>query len=364
MSDIHHMKSALSLAGRGLGRTAPNPSVGCVIVKDGIIIARARTNDGGRPHAESTALSQAGAAAKGASLYVTLEPCAHHGQTPPCVDTIIDAGINRVIIGSKDVDPRTCGKSIQKLKDAGIEVITGILEDECNTLNAGFFSKITKNRPLVTLKMACSMDGKIALASGESQWITGTQARAHVHQIRSRHDAILVGVGTVIADNPSLTTRIDGLSHDVVRVVLDSDLSIPLDSKLVSTASNTPLCILHNANPRKGVGNALDKMGARLHETDCNNLVSVLELLAEQGITRLLVEGGAQIHASFLRVNICDELLIYRAPQIFGGGAKSAFADLDVDILSNSYKFEQVSVQKLGDDVLESYSYRHPSGFA
>ncbi len=360
--DIHHMRSALSLAGRGLGRTAPNPSVGCVIVKGGITIARARTNDGGRPHAENLALSQAGAQAKGAILYVTLEPCAHHGQTPPCVDAIIDAGISRVIIGSKDVDPRTAGKSIQRLESAGIEVITGVLEDECNALNTGFFSRLTKNRPFVTLKTACSLDGKIALKSGESQWITGELARAHVHQVRARHDAILVGIGTVLADNPSLTTRVKGLKNTPVRVLLDSNLRISLESKLVSTAKNTPLWILHNANPKGGLKGDLSKAGklvnkgAILHQTDCSNLVSVLGLLAGQGITRLLVEGGASVHASFIKAGLCDEMLIYRAPKILGGNAKSAFADLDIDILANCYKFKQTGTQKLGDDMLEMYS--------
>ena len=354
MFDINHMKSALALASRGLGRVWPNPSVGCIIVKDGIIIARARTANSGRPHAETQALAQAGAQAKGATLYVTLEPCAHHGQTPPCVDAIIEAGIVRIVIGAKDVDPRTAGKSANILKNAGIEVITGVLEDECNALNIGFINRITKNRPFVTLKMACSLDGKIALRSGESQWITGALARSHVHQVRSRHDAILVGVGTVLADDPSLATRVKGFSHSSVRVVLDSDLRIPLDSKLVSTASNTPLWILHNPNIKEG--EALSNKGVVLHETECRNLVSVLEVLAEQGITRLLVEGGAKIHASFLRANLCDELLIYRAPKILGGTAKSLFSDLNVDILANSYNFKQVHVQKLGDDVLERYS--------
>ncbi len=351
MSDIHHMKSALSLARRGLGRTAPNPSVGCIIVKGGVVIARARTADKGRPHAETIALSAADKQAKGATLYVSLEPCAHHGQTPPCVDVIIKAGISRVVIGAKDVDPRVAGKSIAKLKSHKIEVVSGILEDECNALNIGFINRIIKNRPFVTLKIACSLDGKIALSSGQSQWITGELARAHTHQVRSRHDAILVGIGTVLADNPSLTTRINGGSHEVVRVVLDSDLRIPVDSKLVLAAQNTPLRIFHSAS----TGGALTDAGAALHQADCKDLVSVLELLAEQGITRLLVEGGAEIHASFLRANLCDELLIYRAPKILGGSAKSCFADLNVDILANSYNFKRCSFQNLGDDMLEIY---------
>ncbi len=354
--DIHHMKSAISLARRGLGRCAPNPSVGCVIVKNDIIISRSNTADGGRPHAETIALIRAGAQAKGATLYVSLEPCTHHGKTPPCVDAVIKAGISRVVIGAKDVDPRVSGKSIQKLKGAGIEVVTGILEEECNALNIGFISRITKKRPFVTLKTACSMDGKVALSSGESQWITGELARAHAHQVRASHDAILVGIGTVIADNPSLTTRINGFEHNVIRVILDSDLRIPTDSNLVKTANENSLWVLYNPKHKeKESRSKLIDMGVELHETECSNLVSVLELLAEQGITRLLVEGGQGVHTSFIKAGLCDDLLIYRAPKILGDDAKGIFADLNIDILAKSYKFKHYHTQKLGQDMLERY---------
>lgn len=347
------MKSALSLAHRGLGRVWPNPSVGCVIVQDGYVIARARTADGGRPHAETQALVQIGALAKGATLYVTLEPCTHHGQTAPCAEAIIAVGIAHVVIGALDVDPRVSGKSVALLEAAGIKVTQGVLEDECRALNIGFVKRITENRPFVTLKMACTLDGKIACASGESQWITGELARRHTHQVRSRHDAILIGCGTALADDPTLSTRLDGVAHTPVRIVLDSKLKISLDSNLVRAAKDVPLWAFGNGTDEQTA--ALKQQGVVIHPCDPHDLTSVLELLASQGITRVLVEGGAETHASFLRQGLFDELLIYRAPTMLGGDAKSMVGTLGVETLKQRHDLVRCSSQTLGVDVLQIY---------
>ncbi len=347
------MKSALSMAHRGLGRTWPNPSVGCVIVKNGVVLARARTSDGGRPHAEANALQQVGDAAKGATLYVTLDPCTHQGETPPCTQAIIDAGIARVVIGAPDVDPRVAGHSVTTLEEAGVTVTQGILKDECIDLHKGFFNRITKNRPFVSVKTACTIDGKIASASGHSQWITGEQARHHVHLERSQHDAILIGVGTALADDPILTTRIDGIDHSPVRIVLDSGLAIDPKSRLVQSAKETPLWVLYSEeSPSQSI---LEDAGVVLHHTDCYDINAILRLLAEQGITRVLIEGGAQVHASFLREGCFDELLLYRAPSLLGGDAVNFTAHLDLFNLEDRHDFVRISTQQLGNDVLERY---------
>ncbi len=352
-ADTHYMRSAISLARRGLGRTWPNPSVGCVIVKGGHVIARARTQDGGRPHAEKEALDAAGQSAKGATLYVTLEPCSHKGETGACVDAIIKSGVQRVVMGVDDVDPRVAGKSEEILRDAGIEVVSGILQEECEKVNAGFFTKIRKSRPFVTLKIACTLDGKIACASGESQWITGETARHHVQHIRAQHDAILVGVGTVLTDDPLLTTRLKGIDHKSVRIVLDNNLRTPVDSRLVQSANGTPLWILHK---EKSSSKALENKAAVLHQVDCNNLEQVLELLADQGITRVLIEGGAGVHTSFLRAGLYDEVVVYRAPTVLGDEAKAAVNGFNIVTLKERHDLTLKSVEALGQDTLERYS--------
>ncbi|MGH1377284.1 MAG: bifunctional diaminohydroxyphosphoribosylaminopyrimidine deaminase/5-amino-6-(5-phosphoribosylamino)uracil reductase RibD [Alphaproteobacteria bacterium] len=351
--DIHHMKSALSLASRGLGRVWPNPSVGCVIVRDGCVVARARTADGGRPHAETQALEQAGAYANGATLYVTLEPCTHHGETAPCVDAIINAGIAHVVIGAKDVDPRVSGKSVGILESAGIRVTQNVMHDACHDINLGFFSRITEKRPFVTLKMACTLDGKIACASGQSKWITGDVARLHTHHVRSRHDAILIGSGTALADDPLLSTRIGGIDHKSVRIVLGDKSKIRPESNLISSAKDIPLWVFGDKGDECDA--ILSDMGAVVNSYDPYDLVSILENLAGKGITRILVEGGAQIHASFIKQDLFDELLIYRAPTMLGGDGISMIGDMGVNTLEKRHDLVKQYSRKLGSDVLESY---------
>lgn len=348
------MKSAIVLARTGLGRTAPNPSVGSVIVKNGTIIARARTADRGRPHAETIALAKAADQAQGATLYVTLEPCAHYGKTPPCVDFIIKSGITRVVIGVSDPDPRVSGQSITKLEQAGISVSCGVLEDECTKVHKSFLTRINKKRPYVTLKTACTLDGRTACASGESQWITGALARRHVHTLRAKSDAILIGAGTVQADNPSLTTRLDGVAHKSVRIVLDTNLRTPVSSKLVQTVNDAPLWIFYEK--RSAGYDELVRAGVELIETQsCQNLKSVLNTIASKGINQLLVEGGATIHGAFIKVGLCDDIMIYRAPSLLGESAKPLVSGLQIDKLSEKSSFTCIETRKLGADMLEVY---------
>jgi len=361
--DTNYMRSALNLARRGLGRTAPNPSVGCIIVKDGVIISRARTADLGRPHAESLAIEQAseGKGVDGATLYVTLEPCTHHGLTPPCANAIIEAKIARVVIGTLDRNPQVSGRSLPMFKEAGIQVelMDGALEEQCAELNAGFFNSINDKapRPFVTLKTACSLDGKTALASGESQWITGAQARKHAHLMRSQHDGVLVGVGTVIKDDPMLSTRLEGLDHNGVRIVLDTHLKTPVDSTLVKSAYAKRLWLLHGKiDDIEGDEGALIAANVHMCELDdTRDLRAVLSLLAERGITRLLVEGGAQLHASFLRAGLFDELLIYRAPSLLGEDARNVSGDFNIETLAERLDLRSIERRTLGADVMERY---------
>ncbi len=351
--DTFYMNSALGMACRGVGRTAENPSVGCVVVKDGIVLARARTSDGGRPHAESTALQQAGDDARGATLYVTLEPCTHHGQTPPCVEAIIRAGIKRVVIGTQDVDPRVSGKAQVILEDAGVQVTLDVCKEACNEVISGFKMRMTQKRPFVTLKAACSLDGKIALSNGKSKWITGGLARRHVHQLRSRHDAILVGIDTILADDPMLTTRLDGVEHSISRVVLDTYMRLHPSSNVVQTAKNTPVLLFYTQ--KSEYYDILKDAGVQMHQIEVHNVYDSLKVLAEQGINRLLVEGGRRIHSAFLRQNLCDELLLYRSPNVLGGDAKGLFEPFEIEDLSDRYQFSKINTQQLDQDVLETF---------
>ena len=261
------MRSALALARRGLGNTWPNPSVGCVVVKDGRVVGRAVTAPGGRPHAEPAALDMAGAAARGATVYVTLEPCCHWGRTPPCTDALIDAGVARVVIATRDPDPRVDGAGIARLRAAGIAVDEGVLQAEADEVAAGFRARVRHGRPLVTLKLASTLDGRIATRSGESRWITGEAARRAAHALRGRHDAVMVGVGTVLADDPELTCRLPGYRpNPVVRVVADSHLRTPLTATLVATAATAPTWMLIRDGTDRERRHAFADLGVTLIE--------------------------------------------------------------------------------------------------
>jgi len=352
-SDKHHMRHALNMARQGLGRVGnARPSVGCVIVKDDHIIAAARTGGGGAPHAEAAAIAQAGQGARGATAYVTLEPCAHQGKTPPCADALITAGIKRVVIAHPDPFPQVNGQGIAKLKQAGIEVECGLLKSEAAEILKGFLLTVTQSRPLVTLKCATSLDGKIALENGDSQWITGDLARRYGHLERATHDAILVGVDTVLADDPQLTTRLGGTSHNPTRIILDTNLKTSLDSALVKTAGDTPVWILHNS---KSDTTAFENAGIILHQIDTHDIKAVLKLLAAQGITRLLVEGGANVMTSFLKSGLYDRLLSFRAPKIIGTEGQNAVTALDIQSMQDTYSLKRTQTRQLGEDILEIF---------
>lgn len=360
--DIRHMRHALALAARGLGGVAPNPAVGCVIVSaEGWIVGRGWTMPGGRPHAETVALAQAGAAARGATAYVTLEPCAHHGQTPPCADALVQAGVARVVGAVEDPDPRVRGQGFARLRDAGIAVTINILASEAAMLNEGFFDRVTKARPLVTLKIAQSLDGRTAAASGESQWITGEAARRVGHLMRARHDAILVGIETGLKDDPELTCRLPGLEQaSRIRVVLDSRLRLGEGSKLAQSAKQVPTWVFTTA---ANESDALRACGVEVIRVAGDargqpDIDAVLRILAERGVTRLLVEGGAIIHAAFLDRGVVDRLEVFTAPIVLGDAGKGAVAALATLGLEESPRFVRTSCRSVGPDVLESYAAR------
>lgn len=354
------MRAALALAARGLGRTWPNPAVGCVLVRDGVVVGRGWTQPGGRPHAETEALARAGAAARGATAYVSLEPCAHTGKTPPCADALVAAGIGRVVAAVEDPDPRVSGRGLARLRDAGVSVVAGLCASEAAELNAGFVTRVRQGRPLVSLKLATSLDGRIATRSGDSQWITGEAARRHAHLLRATHDAVLVGTGTALADDPALTCRLPGLSEQTpARVVLDRQLRLSATAKLVATAHDWPTWII-TASADAARRRALEGAGAELIDVSTTaegrlSLSAALTALGTRGITRLLVEGGSVVAASLLREDLVDRVYWFRAPSILGGDGLAAAAALGIERLADARMFSRVAVETLGTDVLETY---------
>jgi len=364
------MRAALALAARGLGRVWPNPAVGCVLVRDQgdgvpVIIARGWTAPGGRPHAETLALTRAGGRARGSTAYITLEPCAHHGETPPCVDALIAAGIGRAVIAIEDPDPRVAGRGIAALEAAGIAVTTGVCAGEAQELNAGFLLRHRAGRPLVMLKTATSLDGRIATAAGKSRWITGEAARARGHLLRAQFDAILVGAGTVAADDPELTCRLPGLEdRSPVRIVMDSRLRTPVDARVIATAGVVPTWVIaaegaDRADRARAA--ALEKAGAEVIEVAADGdgrpaVDAVLHALAGRGITRLLVEGGSEVTSAFLRAGRVDRLAWFRAARVLGGDGLGAIGPLGLAEPKDGPAFRRTGLVDLGQDVLETYS--------
>jgi diaminohydroxyphosphoribosylaminopyrimidine deaminase/5-amino-6-(5-phosphoribosylamino)uracil reductase len=358
--DASHMRAALALARRGLGTTWPNPSVGCVVVRDGRVVGRGVTAPGGRPHAEPSALAMAGPAARGATVYVTLEPCCHWGHTPPCTQALVAAGVARVVIGTRDPDPRVNGEGITRLREAGIAVTEGVLEDQAREVVAGFAHRVTLKRPLVTLKLASTLDGRIATGSGESQWITGEAARKVGHALRGRHDAVLVGVGTVLADDPDLTCRIPGFrASPVVRVVVDTHLRTALTTRIVATAAETPTWMLIRAGTDPDRRRAVADLGVRLIEVQGASagvdLVRGLAALAEAGLTRVLVEGGAKIAAALLRADLVDRIAWFHAPAVIGADGWPAVQAFGTEHLAQMPRFVRSDMRLIGDDMLSEY---------
>jgi len=361
MVDHSHMRAALALARRGLGNAWPNPSVGCVVVRDGHVVGRAVTAPGGRPHAEPRALAMAGAAARGGTAYVTLEPCCHWGRTPPCTDILIEAGVARVVIACRDPDPRVNGAGVERLRAAGIEVVENVLADAGAEIVAGFAQVIRSGRPLVTLKLASTLDGRIATHSGESRWITSEAARRRAHSLRATHDAVMVGVGTVLTDDPELTCRIPGMRPNaLVRVIADSHLRTPLTGRIAASAASVPTWFLvrHGADPERR--RAYGDLGAELIEIAGAgagiDLTLGLRALAERGITRLLIEGGAQLAAALLRADLVDRVVWFHAPAVMGGNGWPAVQGFGVELLSDMRRFLRHSVSDAGADIMSEYA--------
>jgi diaminohydroxyphosphoribosylaminopyrimidine deaminase / 5-amino-6-(5-phosphoribosylamino)uracil reductase len=355
------MRAALALAARGLGRTWPNPAVGCVLVREGRVVGRGWTQPGGRPHAETEALGRAGDAARGATAYVSLEPCAHSGKTPPCAESLIAAGVGRAVVAIEDPDPRVSGRGIAMLRAAAIRVDRGPCADEAAELNAGFFLRIKRGRPLVSLKLATSLDGRIATHSGDSRWITGEAARWRAHGLRATHDAILVGTGTAMADDPALTCRLPGLhERSPVRVVLDRQLRLPPGAKVLATARDVPTWAITAAagDPRRR--QALEAAGVEILDVAAApdgrlSVSATLQALGARGITRLLVEGGGALSASLLRQDLVDRIYWFRSASVIGGDGLAAVAALGIERLFDAKLFARLETETLGADMLESY---------
>ncbi|HXQ41964.1 MAG TPA: bifunctional diaminohydroxyphosphoribosylaminopyrimidine deaminase/5-amino-6-(5-phosphoribosylamino)uracil reductase RibD [Candidatus Udaeobacter sp.] len=360
-TDLEHMRAALALARRGLGRVWPNPAVGAVLVRDGRVVGRGWTQPGGRPHAETEALARAGEAAAGATLYVTLEPCSHHGKTPPCVDALLAAGIARAVIAIEDPDPRVSGRGIAGLREAGVETVLGVSADEARDLNAGFLLCLAEGRPLVTLKLAMTLDGRIATRTGESRWITGESARARAHLMRARHDAVVVGSGTVLADDPLLNVRLPGLGDwSPLRIVLDGRMRLPLTSSLVASAGEIPTLLVtleggDRLRRRAFVDCGVEVIEAPPGADGALDLKHVLSLLAERGLTRILAEGGARLAAALLRLQLVDRLAIFRAPGMIGGDGLPAAEGFGLEHLAEIEALTPEETIALGPDRLETY---------
>lgn len=328
MIDRRHMRHALALARRGLGNVWPNPAVGCVLVRGGVVVGRGWTQPGGRPHAEAMALAQAGEAAQGATAYVTLEPCAHHGKTPPCAEALLRSGVARVVTALTDPDPRVAGRGHAILRAAGIEVSEGVCEAEARAVQQGFLSRIQRGRPMLTLKLAASFDGRIATAAGESQWITGAEARRHVHALRLAHDAVMVGGETARADRPGLNVRGFGPVRQPVRIVL----------------SSRPLPDLPAEGLRHG---PLWQLAGRPED--------VMAELGARGLTRVLCEGGGVLAAALLRAGLVDQLIGYSAGLVLGGDGRAGIGVLGLERLADAPRFRLAETRRIGLDVMHRW---------
>lgn len=361
-TDERFMRLALSLGRRGMGNCWPNPAVGCVLTQGEVIVGRGWTQPGGRPHAEPTALAQAGPAAAGATAYVTLEPCAHFGKTPPCADALISAGVTRVVIAATDTDPRVAGQGIARLRDAGIEVLTGVCEGEALQDLKGFFLRLAEGRPMLTLKLASSFDGKIATASGESQWITGPAARHHVHGLRHSHDAVMVGGGTARADDPSLTVRGFGVVRQPVRVVVSRRLSMPLGGNLWNTARDVPVWLCHGPDVSEEVAEAWQAQGAELVKCPLEgggiSVAGVMQALGAKGLTRVFCEGGGSLAASLLAADLVDDLVGYTAGLAIGSEGQPSLGPLGLSALKEGPRFDLVEHRRIGPDLLHRWRRR------
>jgi diaminohydroxyphosphoribosylaminopyrimidine deaminase/5-amino-6-(5-phosphoribosylamino)uracil reductase len=358
LRDVSFMREALKLAQSRLGLTTPNPAVGCVIVQNDKIVGRGVTGAGGRPHGETVALAKAGKRARGATAYVSLEPCAHTGQTPPCARALVAAGIARVVVGCRDPFPLVRGRGIKILRAAGIEVTEGVLEDECQRLNEGFFTRVMRGRPFLTLKLATSLDGRIAAVGGDSRWISSPESRALVHRWRREADAVMVGAVTVIADNPRLTCRLEG-GRDPARVIIDGRLRVPATSKIFRQRSSAPTIVVTTAANRaraerryhdlRGAGRteivAAKAAGGKI------DLAALAHEFGGRGWSKILLEGGAHLSGAALAAGIVDRVAFFVAPLILGGGL-AAVEGLISRTVRDSIRLGPLRVTQVGTDLL------------
>lgn len=363
--DLRYMQLALTLGRRGQGRTWPNPAVGAVVVKDGVILGRGWTQPGGRPHAEPVALAQAGDAARGATLYVTLEPCSHFGKSPPCADAVISAGIARVVTAIEDPNPEVAGQGHARLRAAGIKVDVGLCAEQAARDHAGHFRRVRDGRPHVVLKLAVSPDGRIAAAGHRPVAVTGERVRTRVHLLRAQCDAVLVGIGTVVADDPELTCRLPGMAkRSPVRIVLDRALRMPGGSKLVHSARATPLWVMTSDVAEAPAAMALGAAGAQVLRVPATmsppglDLPAALHRLADRGITRLLVEGGSKVASSFVASGLVDEVWLFRGPNAIGEGGVAALDALPLSAITGSPEFVVRDSETIENDTLTIYDRR------
>jgi diaminohydroxyphosphoribosylaminopyrimidine deaminase/5-amino-6-(5-phosphoribosylamino)uracil reductase len=363
-ADARFMAVALALGRRGLGNAWPNPAVGAVVARDGpagpVIVGRGWTQPGGRPHAETEALARAGAAAQGATLYVTLEPCSHHGKTPPCAEAIIAAGIARVVAPLEDPNPEVAGRGHGRLRAAGITVDVGVGADQARRDHAGHIRRMREGRPQVTLKLAVSADGKAGLAGRKPAAITSEAARDRVHLMRAMHDAILIGIGTALADDPALTCRLPGMARrSPVRIVLDATLRLPLQSQLVHTANQIPVWVLTDISADRAREEALRRFGVDVVRLPASggrlDLTAVLRSLAMRGITRLMVEGGPIVAAAFIDADLVDEAALFRGDGVVGPEGIDAIEGHALDALTGSPRLRRIGQETIGADRLETF---------
>jgi diaminohydroxyphosphoribosylaminopyrimidine deaminase/5-amino-6-(5-phosphoribosylamino)uracil reductase len=350
-ADHDFMARVLRLAERGMNTTMPNPRVGCVIVRDGKIVGEGWHERSGEPHAEVHALRQAGDAARGADAYVSLEPCSHHGRTPPCAQALIDAGVRRVVAAMPDPNPKVSGSGLQLLQASGIAAVSGLMEAQARQLNPGFIARMTRGRPWLTLKIAASLDGRTALANGASQWITGPEARSDVQRQRARSCAILTGIGTVLADDPQMTVRELEIGRQPFRVVVDSHLRIPLNARILQ-GGNTMIACIEGVGEKKAQLRAMGVTILELPETDgviC--LVTLMRVLAEREINEVLVEAGATLNGALLRCGLADELLLYYAATLLGSDARGMFALPPLTEMAQRIDLDVLSLDRVGQDI-------------
>ncbi len=350
-ADVEYMARALMLARRGLYTTDPNPRVGCVVVSDGAIVGEGWHERAGEPHAEINALNQAGNKARGATVYVTLEPCCHTGRTPPCSDALIEAGVSRVVAAMEDPNPQVAGQGLKALRDAGISVESGVLEEQAQQLNPGFVSRMRNRRPYVRAKLAVSLDGRTAMASGESKWITGDAARADVQRLRARSSAIITGSGTVLADNPSLNVRDLQIGRQPLRVIVDGNLSTPESSRLFKLEGQSLVATAsEDADQVEVLVNAGAEVICLPSGADRVDLPALMQHLAAQEVNEVLVEAGSVLNGSLLSAQLVDELIVYIAPYIMGSNAKGMFSIPGLENMSDRMSLDIKDIRAVGND--------------